>query len=321
LKFFSFALDDILRPVTVSEFFTEYFGIAPLHIPGPTEKFAHLAAAALKEGCPQLTAFTQNLERALEAPVHSQAHQNWSGISLHRSDQDQIVLQISGQDLWAIHGGGAQPGDDAQHVRLEGGGVLYVPRGWWCAATPQHPDGLSLALSIRNPTGADLLVWLIERIKDHEIFQADVPRFASPAVRAEYLATLRKAVARGFRLPSLLERYAHHLNVKAPAGATLGLPWSETLPENCLAAIAAPRYPKIQRVDPETISIRVSGKDYSFPLDAAQLLQYLLDKAPLPLADFYRDFAAEFDREELTEFLSVLSNNGIITFFEPESND
>ncbi|HWB95427.1 MAG TPA: hypothetical protein VG672_01960, partial [Bryobacteraceae bacterium] len=91
------------------------------------------------------------------------------------------------------------------------------------------------------------------------------------------------------------------------------------LPRN--AAIQAPnghivlttvRIPRIYRKDTDTVYLAIHGHDIFFPLDAAPLLQYVLDRAPVPTSEFYSEFQKDFDTEELSSFLAALSEHGVI---------
>jgi hypothetical protein len=195
---------------------------------------------------------------------------------------------------------------------------LYLPRACWRSTSSQDPGALSWFFHVHNPTGAGLLQWLADKVKDLEVFQADVPRFASPAAQAAYLTTLRKAFGWSFRMPSLLEAYARRLNRLAPAHPLQGKPWSESLSAGHWIALAPPRYPRIFRRDRETVCLAVGVRELLFPADAAQLLQYLFDKAPVAMDEFYRQFEGEFDREELASFLAALSRDGVISMLAPE---
>ena len=74
----------------------------------------------------------------------------------------------------------------------------------------------------------------------------------------------------------------------------------------------APRKLRIKRADHETILLVAMGKRLGLPQDAAPLLHYLSDRAPVPVEEFYKTFEADFDRAELSDFLSVLNKDGII---------
>ena len=305
-------LADILQPLSVADFFASYFGECPLYVPGPSGRFSRLTAAVGEQTCVPATELAWNLERDLETPVRAETSGDWSGLTLQRMERDTIVLQTVGGDLWSLYGQEVQAVAQPGWVSLvDSGGVLYVPRGYWCAASPRNAPSSNRIFRIHNPTGADLLAWLAGLLKEYEAFQADVPRFAGPARQAAYLTTLRKATARAYRAPSLLEAFTRRRNNFAPSR----LP-AETgeLFEDSWVDLAAPRYPKIRRLDSETICLRHDGREIRFPVDAAALIQYLLDKMPIAVSEFYRDFENDFDRGELSELLQALSREGIVTF-------
>ena len=274
--------------------------MAPLHIPGSTDRFSALTAAAQEQTNAPTMDLAGNLERDLETPVRLEHTEDWSNQTLRRMERDIIVLQIGGTDRWSIYGREAQAALDPSLVTLVGSGsVLYVPRGYWCAASPQTTPSSNLIFRIENPTGADLLAWFASLLKEYEAFQTDIPRFASPARQAAYLTTLRKATARAYRAPSLLEAFARRRNNFASRHASTG---SVELSDDRWVSLAAPRYPKIRRLDPQTICLRHDGREIHFPVDAAPLLQYLFDKMPIAVRDFYRDFESDFDRANSPTF-------------------
>ena len=299
--------------MSVPDFLAESFGAAPLHVPGPATRFAPLAAAE-DEASPALTALAHNLELDLEAPVRAAFRADWAGLPLHHGEQDLLVLQIAGQDAWRVHGreSGQPAAEPTWEAVLEEGGALYVPRGCWYSAAPRRTPSRNLTLHIENPTGADLLVWLSDKLKLHEAFAADIPRFAGPAAKSAYLVAMRHAITHAFRLPHLIERYSQRLNEKAAIRSVSGSRWSERESREGCIAFSTPRRPTIRRRDNETIFILAGGVDFLFPTEAAPLLQFLIDKAPVPVAEFYAQFEGEFDRDEISEFLSVLSGAGIV---------
>jgi hypothetical protein len=261
-----------------------------------------------------------NLERELEAPVRAERMANASAADPRRGERDVIVIQVAGQTEWKVHGSepaqaSAEPGWAA---RLDAGGALYLPRGWWRSIRSCDQHTVSWFFHVHNPTGADLLLWLADKAKDYDAFQTDIPRFGGPAAKAAYLTRLRKAFGGAFRTPGLLEAHARRLNRLAPAHPPRGKGWGEDLSPEDTIALATPRQPKVFRKDRETLYLAVGGKELLFAADAAPLLQYLLDKAPVAMGEFYRQFDGEFDREDLVRFLAVLSQVGVVTFQPPE---
>jgi hypothetical protein len=312
-------LSTILLPVSTADFLTEYYNTCPLHVPGPATRFNALATRAEQRSSPVLGALARSLELELEAPVRATPRDGGQRLPLHRGECDIMVFQTAGWDLWRIHGRDAEcaSAESTWQAELHQGGALYVPRGWWFSAEPQCIPSQSIVLQIENPTGADLLFWLAEKIRRNEAFDADIPRFAGPAAKSEYLTAMRHAIVQAFRMPDLMERYSQRLNTCAPVAAASKISaWSETKETTFRGhwvAIAAPRRPQIRLRDKETIFIRVGGVDYSFPVDAAPLLIFLLDKVSVAAADVYSTFEGEFDRDEISEFLAVLCKAGIIT--------
>jgi hypothetical protein len=190
------------------------------------------------------------------------------------------------------------------------GSAVYLPRGFWRGCEPQAADSRHLEFLIRNPTAIEFLDWLTAKVKELDAFQSDLPRFAAPAVQAAYLKTLRRAVGGAFRTPGLFEAYSRRLNRLAPAHSVSAKPGQIVL--------ATPRVPKVYRHDAETIYVSVAGRDLYFPTAAAPLLQYVIDRAPVAVSDFYSQFTGEFDSEELSSFLAALSRDGVIAPFDSE---
>jgi hypothetical protein len=293
---------EIFRPVTLPEFLVDYFGVAPLHAQGEAARFGRLTAAV-----------AGSLERELEAPVHAEYSEESSTLVLHRGERDVIVLQTNGQTRWDVYGNAAEAAstDPEWSALLDAGGAAYLPRAWWRSARPQTAQSAAWTFFIQNPTGAELLLWLAGKAKDLDAFQTDLPRFASPAVKAAYISGLRKTFGAAFRTPALLETYMRRLHRLAtrhqlPGNPVVGDPMSPFI------EFATPRRPCFYRRDRDTIYLSIAGRELLFPIDAAQLLQYLLDKAPVTVADFYAQFEGVFDSGELSSFLEALVRDGVI---------
>jgi hypothetical protein len=293
---------EIFHPVTLPEFLVDYFGVAPLHAKGEAARFSRLTAVV---GC--------GLERELEAPVHAEYSADSTTIALHRGERDVIVLQTNGETRWDVYGNAAEAAstDPEWSALLAAGGAAYLPRGWWRSARSQTTQSAAWTFFIQNPTGAELLLWLAGKVKDLDTFQTDLPRFASPSVKAAYITGLRKAFGAAFRTPALLETYMRRLNRLAPRPQ---LPANPVEGDSISPFIefATPRLPRFYRRDRDTIYLSIAGRELLFPIDAAQLLQYLLDKAPVTVADFYAQFQGEFDGDELSSFLEALVREGVI---------
>jgi hypothetical protein len=308
-------LESLLRPIPVPVFLDRYFGQSFLHVPGSPEKFSTLAPSPAGDLPSPLAILAQDLERALEAPVRV----NLPGPStLHCRERDGLLLQIDGQSDCAIHTPAGEPADNAPVWEgvLQPGDTLYIPRGWWLNAAP---GGLRVTFDIENPTGADLLMWLVGHVKLQPAFQSDVPRFADPATRAEYMTGLRKALGQYFRRSGLFEAFRRESNFNAVPQDGSGIPWSASTPADHWIAFLTPRKIRIKRADGGTILLVAIGKRLAFPEEVAPLLHFLSQRAPLPAEEFYQTFEADFSRPELSDLLSVLSKGGIIGSRKPDS--
>jgi hypothetical protein len=303
----------------VPVFLDEYFGRAFLHVAGSGDRFSWLVSHdALSQGVADAA---QNMERELEAPVHAKLA--GSAVVLHRLERDEIILQVRGQSECAIHtdADGAASETPEWQGPLRSGDVLYVPGGWWLATTRMDPSAVQVSFEIENPTGADLFDWIAGHLKRHPTFQKSIPRFADPATRADYVRDLRRVLGHILREPRLLERHRRDRNLKSEPRSTAGaILWTDGAPGTQQIAILTPRKLRIKRADHETLLLVAIGKRLAFPQDAAPLLHYLCDHAPVSTNQFFANFEKEFDREELCGFLAVLSKEGIIGLREVQSN-
>jgi hypothetical protein len=289
------SIADLFHPLPAARFLAHYYNAAPFHAPGTESRF---------EAIDSLTC-AQTLERELEAAVAAESVPAPRLRELHRNERDLIVLQVSGAANWKVFGNGAEAAADVTFTaRAEPGSAVYVPRGFWNSCAPDMPASRQLEFRIHNPTAVDFLMWLTEKAKELEVYQSDLPRFAAPAVQAAYLKTLRRAVGGTFRTPGLLEAYARRLNRHAGAATIPGRPDEITL--------ATRRIPKVYRHDTETIYLSIAGRDLFFPIEAAPLLQYVIDRAPAPVSDFYSQFIGDFDADELSSFLAALIRDDVI---------
>jgi len=279
------AFRDILVPHTIDGFLLDYFGRRSLHLRGDPARFAGVEAAVL----------ARDIERTLEARVTLEEAPDAS--------HDLLLLQLSGSAAF-------------EAATLVAGDALYLPRGSWQAP---ESESSQLAFAIHNPTGRDLLQWLFDHLKRHEYFQTDVPRFAAHGVQADYLTEMRRVVVRACRAPGMIELFNRYRNEAAAPRPCSASPFSGDTPASHLIVMTAPRRLRLRRAAPDTVSIKSNGRVLRFPIEAAQLLHFLDDRAPVALSEFYAAFEPEFDREELNDFLAVLSGGGIAAVVPPGS--
>jgi hypothetical protein len=322
----------LLSPCPVGVFLDEYFGRGVLHGKGDGARFSGLVPEGYADDVGSLgnleragefheplAILAESIERELEAPVHVRLAGLTEPAELHRLDRDAMVVQVSGQVHCAINEESEGAAREATTWRgpLNAGHFLYIPRGCWVAMLPFAPPvdraTVQVRLEIENPTGADLLEWITGHVKQHPAFQTDIPRFGDPAARWEYMRELRRALARMIRDPRLLEWYRRETNLQVRATSKLSLmQWTDGAPGSHHITLLALRKPRIKRANLETLLLVTMGKRLAFPVDAAPLLHYLCDRAPVTVDEFFLSFGNEFEREELSDFLGVLSKEGVV---------
>src|SRR5947209_8094290 len=101
-----------------------------------------------------------------------------SGFPLHWDSQDTLILQLSGRKKWSIF----EPTrlhplreDEETPAKpsappiwegiLEAGALFHIPRGWWHIAYAVDEPSLHLTVTVKSPTGLDLLRWFVDGLK------------------------------------------------------------------------------------------------------------------------------------------------------------
>ncbi|MEV0040066.1 cupin domain-containing protein [Streptomyces sp. NPDC050804] len=167
------------------------------------------------------------LEAALRTQVQVNAYASWTGregFGVHWDDHDVVVVQISGAKRWKVYGPTrvspmhqdvaepeVPPEKPVDEFVLTAGDMLYLPRGWWhSVAASEGERSLHLTCGLTTTTGADLLIWLSEKLRTEEIVRADLPRFGTQADKQEFVGALRGLLAKELESGNLIDRYAEH---------------------------------------------------------------------------------------------------------------
>ncbi|MBN8885148.1 MAG: hypothetical protein J0I77_05470 [Rudaea sp.] len=312
-------LAELLHPVPTSQFLHEFFGVQPILLRGTATKIV----ASLADGDAAIASLCLNLAYDLDVPVSPHVPTTpWPWREPVRCRKDLFVLGCAGDVQWRVHGSDSKTSDSPTwEATLSVGDALYLPRGSWCSAESADATPAPRLLEIHNPTGTELLHWLVEELAAQELVTADVPRFGDPAAKADYLIDLRRKVAEAFRVASLLERFAVWQNQRAllATSSPEAIVDLDTLPTPAhRIEIALPRKPRIYRRLDGKIAFKSQAREYSFLASAMPVLRYLLDHAPLTVAEAIRGLSADFDSDEILAFLSTLQRNGVIRLIAAE---
>ncbi|KKD34918.1 cupin domain-containing protein [Limnoraphis robusta] len=154
---------------------------------------ATLVMDHLHNRVPALADLVWGLQREIG---HSKAHINlycsWPGqqaFQCHYDTHEVLVFQIEGQKEWFVFGeteqyprenwkrSGQKPPEEPPYIQcvLNPGDFLYIPRGHWHYAIAHDQPSLHLTLGMRCFVGSDLLDWLVDQIKEEEIWRKNLP--------------------------------------------------------------------------------------------------------------------------------------------------
>ncbi|MFJ4805873.1 cupin domain-containing protein [Streptomyces murinus] len=185
---------------------------------------ASLVIDAVDELHPAVGRAAMELEQWLRTGVQANLYTSWTareGFGIHWDDHDVVVAQVDGSKRWKIYGPtrtapmfkdtqepAPPPEKPLTEIVMRAGDLLYLPRGWWhSVAASEGERSLHLTFGLQTTTGAQLLSWLSEDLRRHDVLRLDLPVHASPQDRADYLERLKKEVAAALKDPGVLARY------------------------------------------------------------------------------------------------------------------
>ncbi|HEX8632524.1 MAG TPA: cupin domain-containing protein [Pyrinomonadaceae bacterium] len=307
--------------------------LQPVKFTGQLRAGATLVLDAVDELHEPLEELAAELERLFRERIQINSYAGWHtarGFDLHWDDHDVFILQVAGRKLWRIYGqtrphplagetDNPKPtGAPLWEATLEDGDLLYIPRGWWHVAEPLDEPTLHLTVGIHQRTGIDLLTWLAGQLRASETFRQDLPRFASPAARAEHMRRLGEELAAAWE-EHPLERYFAELDATAEPRPRLNLPWgaaAEVVPSDRQARVRllAPR-PLDLQVEDGVVAFSCHKKRWRFAADALVVLNRLADGRACSIGELCEAAheEARLDERIVRAFLGELLRHGLLT--------
>lgn len=298
---------------------------------------ATLVLDAVDEVQPVIRALAEALERDFHVHVQVNAYAGWRtshGFDLHWDDHDVLVLQVAGRKRWKVYGmtpssslaqgkelSGKPPEEVLWDRILEDGDLLYIPRGWWHVALPLDEPTLHLTVGVHNPTGVDLLTWLVDQLRASTEFGMDLPRFADRKRQAAHMLKLKQQLDSAWT-SDLLDRYFRNSDERAEPRQRFSLPWSatpEVLPSSDLARvrITAPRATQLQLAAlGQAIEIRANRKQWRFAENARIILDSLKDGGSHSIAELCDIGIPTLNREHVRTLLKDLLVHGLIAIVD-----
>jgi len=297
-------------------------------------KGATLVLDAVDELYEPLRALTESLELFFHERIQINAYAGWRtsrGFDLHWDDHDVFIVQVTGRKRWVVHGmTQAYPlaGDPKEpkpmepplweHI-LEAGDLLYIPRGFWHVAYPLNEPTLHLTVGVHNRVGLDLLRWLVNRMRSHETFRMDLPRFAtSDTIQAHLTQMLRELLTEWD--DDILDRYFADYDATATSRPRLSLacaPFADSLPSgNMLVRLLAPRRLEM-KVDAGVVRFSSQRKDWALAVEALPILRHLDKHRACSVSELCEVAKSEVDERRVKIFLKELLMNGLVAIVEP----
>ncbi|PZT74790.1 MULTISPECIES: cupin domain-containing protein [unclassified Streptomyces] len=259
---------------------------------------ATLVIDAVDELFPDVQSLASELETALRSKIQVNLYASWTareGFGVHWDDHDVVVVQIDGSKRWKLYGPTrtapmrldmAEPEQPPEEPLVEfvltPGDVLYLPRGWWHAVSASEGErSLHLTCDLSVATGADLIVWLSEILREHEIVRADLPRFGTDKERAETALALREHLVTALSDPEVIEQYFTLRDANERVRFRPSLPYVTGLPADpeLSAQLLTTRH-ELRLAEEGTTVLTAGGETLTFARAAHPILRTLTDRQP-----------------------------------------
>lgn len=296
-------LATLLHPQGVADFLVRIYGLEPLCVPGSATRFAALWPASVP------------LDQEVNLEAADQTFPNLADLAavLERTFETEVTLRLrvslnESPEFTALH--------DLLVVGITSGELRYIPQGQTCNASG---PGAELHIEILNPTGYDLVHWVLDAMRDQPALRAAMPLLAGPDRRADFTQNARKLVGSVMRSVELFDKFQWHrfaaANLRTLASETFDASPATTQ----LMHLAANRPLRPQLGEDDTIYVILHGRALRFGVEAAAFIHYLNTALPGPVAAFYQQFGDEYTQTELADFLAVAAQSGLIVFRDPSS--
>ena len=296
---------------------------------------ATLVLSGVDELVPEIRDLATNMERELRIRVSVNAYvafRDVAGFDAHWDDHDAFVLQVHGRKHWTIHGESRKfplfrdiptpdtymtPSGGSRHT-LGAGDALYLPRGYWHSVVSLNEPTLHLTVGFMQPTGIDLMGWLVDRLRAEEIYRNNIPhQHGSPEEQRNHAKSLFRTLEEVWS-EDIVNQFNADRNSHAVLRPKFGLPWSasqQTLPpgDDFFVQLLTARAHFCRR---ETdVELSVEGRQFLLETAAAPILKVLLDGSSHSMFELYRE-ASELPPESIRSLVAQLVQEGILVAFE-----
>ncbi|MEU0739293.1 cupin domain-containing protein [Streptomyces sp. NPDC006134] len=268
---------------------------------------ATLVIDAVDELLPGVQALASELETALRSKIQVNLYASWTareGFGVHWDDHDVVVVQVDGSKRWRLYGPTRKapmhvdvaepeqpPEEPVAEFVLTPGDVLYLPRGWWHSVSASEGErSLHLTCGLSVATGADLIVWLSEILREHEVVRTDLPRFGTDKERTETALALRDLLVAELSDPDVISRYFALRDANERVRFRPSLPFVAGLPADpdLSARLLTTRHDLRLTAEGNAV-LTAGGESLTFAGAAHPVLRALADRQPHRLRDLASD--------------------------------
>ena len=149
------------------------------------------------------------------------------GFDVHWDDHDVFVIQLEGTKRWSLYGvtrraplrkdfshDHLRPAEPHEDIVLEAGDMLYLPRGYWHAASGLGVPSLHLTVGLTRKTGHDFLAWLSDQALAHDAVRADLPLESDDATLGNHIAAILASAVSNTDPADLGRRFRRHAEAR-----------------------------------------------------------------------------------------------------------
>ncbi|WP_431980823.1 cupin domain-containing protein [Streptomyces qinglanensis] len=258
---------------------------------------ASLVIDAADELHPAVGRAAMELEQWLRTGVQTNLYASWTpreGFGVHWDDHDVLVIQVDGAKRWRLYGSTRTapmykdteepeppPEKPIADLMLHPGDLLYVPRGGWhSVAAPEGEYSLHLTFGLRTMTGSQLLSWLADDLRRHDVLRLDLPVHSPPEEQAAYLEQLRKKVVDALADPGVIGRYVAARDAEDITRMRPSLPYIAGVPARPELRVRLTTARAEATTTDEGVTFRACGNEWDMAAEAAPLLRRLISAVP-----------------------------------------
>jgi ribosomal protein L16 Arg81 hydroxylase len=326
-----------IDPASYSDVAASHATIRASDVTDQLRRGATLSFDAIDELHEPLTRLSESFETFFRGDTQINLYAAWRalhGLDLHCDDQEVFILHLEGRKRWLLYGSSVDgvdrtgqsstavpPAGASLDQVLEPGDLLYIPRGCYHVAVPMNEPALHLTVGVKAPRGIDLLLWIVNRLRTHDMADRELPYFAPPAERLRYAEELRRALLDGLS-SDLVEQYFCESGGNSKTRPSFNLPWSATpegLPAgNGFLVRLKGRSHVVLATGPggEAIEVRCRGRVCRFPRSMQWIIEQLDEKTPRPISHLIDAVAGRLDLGMVRTLVGMLLKHDLIAIHE-----